>query len=199
MANASEREARDLAQLNLALDILRELADKEGYIKGSPVELIYAALVKQGENISLSRVRDLVTKLGELGWREEAWIGPRNVRGSKIVMQPPKINNLNTLPAKVERERFEGEVAAWLRQNHHEMVATWTITNPRKHNMSTTITIVELAPAKPRGQKYHWVFRLDKAKSQPQWLRSMLTSKGLLADSTLYTLWKNGHAKRVQE
>jgi hypothetical protein len=194
VASASERKARDIEELNLALGVLREQANKEGYVKGSPVELIYTALTKRGKEISLSRVRDLVTLLGELGWREEAWIGPKNVRGSRIVMRPQRIKNLETLPAKVERERFEKEVAAWARDIRAFSVTTWTITNPHKHNQSTTIIITGYDLVKPRGQKYHWAFRLDGFEQQPQWLKSMLTSDNKLADSTLYTLWKDGNA-----
>lgn len=197
MANASEREARDLEQLNLALDVLRGLADKEGYVPGSPVELIFAALTESGKEISLSRVRSLVTKLGELGWREEAWIGSKNVRGSKIVMHLRKIKNLETLPAKVERERFEKEVATWFSRNHDEVIATWVITNPHKGKETATIAIVNYGIVKPRGQRQHWTFRLSETKSLPEWLKNMLTPGGTLADSTLYTLCKSGHARQA--
>jgi len=195
VATVSERETRDLEELNLALGILRKSADKEGYVPGSPVELVYTSLTRSGRKISLSRVRNLITRLGELGWREEAWIGPKNVRGSKIVMQPQAIESLEILPAKVEREKFEKEVTTWFSRSRTEIVATWKITNPRKHTENTTITIIGYTLTKSRGQKRHWVFRLDDTTPHPQWLKSMLAPDGTLADSALYTLWKSGHAR----
>lgn len=199
MATAAERDIRDLEELNLALVVLRKLADKDGYVAGSPVELVYTTLTREGKTLSLSRVRDLITRLGELGWREEAWIGPKNVRGSKIVMLPPKIKSLEILPAKAEREKFEEEVATWFLRNYPEIVATWTVTNPRKRSESTTITIIDSVLVKPRGQKWHRTFCLDEAAPWPQWLKDMLTPDGTLTDSTLYSLQKSGHANLTQE
>lgn len=162
MATAADRdrERQRLNELNTVLNILREAADAEGYIPGSPVELINRALMNSTHLISLSRIRDLVTELGRLGWREEAWIGPRSVRGSKIVMEPKTITNLEVLPHKANREKFEREVSSWWVGNYHDiMTAIWTITNPHQPHDSTTITIVSHRQVKPRGSKSHWVFK----------------------------------------
>jgi len=195
MDRDSERNARDFDELNFALIVLRALADKDGYVPGSPVQRIYDARGKR--KISISRVRDLVTKLGELGWREEVWIGPGNIYGSKIVMKPDRIMNLSPLPAKVAHERLKAEASLWARRYFNKIDGPWRITNPRNPSEIASVAIRSQGFGRlTRGQGHHRLFKLAGIRSRaiPGWLKKLLSPDETLSDVMLYQLWKANNA-----
>lgn len=193
-------DQRLLSELNVALKVFRSLADENGYVEGAPLETVYAAWPEP--KLALSRVRLLITELGHLGWREHAWLGPRNTLGSKVIMGSSRIENLFPLPAKLAEKELDRAVADWFADRFDKgiMLGKWTITLLQKGD-AATVNLISYSAGTPRGKKMRWYFDVEGRKKLPDWVQEMLEPrlKHRISAHTLYELWQNGRAKHEGE